>query len=176
MLTCVNEVVYSCNSCSKTFSRKDNLNRHFKICKGKKVELVCDYCHKEYSTDYNLKRHLEICGDNNKKKNKKHETPKCSKSYSEEDKLEQHLETCGKSKSCLTQKSTHKQQVNPQADHSPCEAPPELEEQSQLCMFLEYYVEEEKLHRFNQSTPLVRVSFGTSVSMSCFVFSFCCCL
>ena len=58
MLHLVKNVVFTCDSCEKTFGHLDNLQRHALICR-KKDEKHCHECKKDFRSPYHLKRHLE---------------------------------------------------------------------------------------------------------------------
>ena len=55
-LSCVEKKVFTCDTCSSTFNRKDSLIRHQDKCKG---DLICKLCDIGYRHFSNLKRHIE---------------------------------------------------------------------------------------------------------------------
>ena len=48
---------FDCEKCAKSFSRKDTLADHRKICKGKKRITICVECDKDFITSCRLKGH-----------------------------------------------------------------------------------------------------------------------
>jgi hypothetical protein len=63
--------MFVCETCKKTFARKENLKIHGNVCKGYEIITPhkCNFCLKFYSTKYNLNTHLDTC--KKKKTNKK---------------------------------------------------------------------------------------------------------
>ena len=58
-------MLYECNKCMKTFSKKSSydchITRKFPCIKENEDEIKCMYCDKLYSTKYNLKIHIKSC-------------------------------------------------------------------------------------------------------------------
>ena len=65
-LKCEKNVVYSCAQCSKSFTRKDSLQEHLKICKGEKKDTNCHQCNKKFLTGWKLEIHIKQVHDPNK--------------------------------------------------------------------------------------------------------------
>jgi hypothetical protein len=80
--------MFVCETCKKTFARKENLKIHGNVCKGYEIitSHKCNFCLKYYSTKYNLNTHLETC---KKKKRKRKALTKIEKM---EKKIDQLLE------------------------------------------------------------------------------------
>ena len=55
--------MFTCNSCTKNFKSKYNLERHDKSCKGKPIitKFKCEYCFKYLCKKQSLEEHKEIC-------------------------------------------------------------------------------------------------------------------
>ena len=52
---------FSCDSCTKTFTRFDNLRRHkMEGCNNESQEFSCDICHKYFSRERQLKMHIKF--------------------------------------------------------------------------------------------------------------------
>jgi uncharacterized Zn-finger protein len=66
----------ACTSCTKTFYRKDHLDRHRTLLHNDsnqaivKQSYVCDFCTKQFAKKFNLKRHIILCETAKKKVNK----------------------------------------------------------------------------------------------------------
>jgi hypothetical protein len=50
--------MFTCEVCAATFTRKDNLNRHFNTHNG--VKFTCNICLKSYTRKHDMFRHREI--------------------------------------------------------------------------------------------------------------------
>lgn len=50
-----------CSICKKTFSTKQNLMYHEKICEKKRKKPICDFCEKEFTSRQSLMYHIKIC-------------------------------------------------------------------------------------------------------------------
>ena len=48
---------FSCNTCEKCFSRKDNMLQHIKLHEPKPHQ--CSHCKEFFSREFNLQRHIE---------------------------------------------------------------------------------------------------------------------
>ena len=79
--------VYSCSSCTKSFGRKDSLNRLIKTCSGLIKKTICNICNEDFVTAWRLKRHTA-----SKRTNKNCEN--CKRSYSKEKCFKNHFRNC----------------------------------------------------------------------------------
>lgn len=53
--------MFSCDICSKVFTRKDSMQRHSKIHDGDRAHQVCNICNTNFTRKESLKRHLLHC-------------------------------------------------------------------------------------------------------------------
>ena len=85
---------YKCLRCSKSFSRKFNLDRHLESCKvdNSEVSYKCLRCDKTFSRRYNLDRHMESCKHDNSEV--PYKCVRCDKTFSRRYNLDRHMESC----------------------------------------------------------------------------------
>ncbi len=82
-------MVYSCKTCSKTFTQLRNLNRHEKTIHGEKKAFVCDQCSESFTRNDALKRHQK-----QHQRMITHSCNNCSKEFYRRDKLVEHQVHC----------------------------------------------------------------------------------
>ena len=68
---CLGTQSYPCSKCKYTATRKDNLDRHMRKCTGEKDEKICKVCGKLFLKRSNLNRHVLICEEQVEKERKK---------------------------------------------------------------------------------------------------------
>ena len=86
---------YKCNTCSKVFTKKQNLVRHMKNAQDKQQKQKCDTREEDFSRLSDIRRHKESVHY----KTKEVQCPKCNKNQTE--KIISNIINLNKSKFCL---------------------------------------------------------------------------
>ncbi|CAH1399500.1 unnamed protein product [Nezara viridula] len=87
---------YTCSTCQRTYSNRQNLNRHVKYECGKPPSFKCQFCHKGFTQNHALKVHVF------KSTEEGHYCYSCGRKYKYKKHLNRHVRyECGKAPSFL---------------------------------------------------------------------------
>ena len=84
------KITYNCEQCSKSFTRRDSLNHHKKLCIKITQEKICKICNCEFPYPWNLKRHM-VQKHTDKEEQK---CNKCGKKYTHQTFHLSHVSKC----------------------------------------------------------------------------------